>query len=118
MILLISGVSAWPVVRYAAKLGSVSVQVTNDGADSLSGVIVRVTGAEKLLGDLKPGETKSVNIRCTGDSHVTLIYRIGTHTASLTRDADCYFESGYSGTVEIDVCGDDIKRVRSNVKAF
>jgi hypothetical protein len=86
-------------VAVAAGRG-VRVEVKNVGETPLEAVQVFVKGAEYDLGDLAPGESKSVKVEPTSESDVWLRWKSEGKSAAGT--IDCYMEpSGYHGTVTV-----------------
>ena len=80
----------------------VRVEVTNVGDAPLSAVQVFVKGAEYDLGELGPGESKSVRVEPTSESDVWLRWKTDGRAAAGT--IDCYMEpNGYNGTVTIEL---------------
>ena len=87
----------------------VKVVVTNTGASPMQNVSVKVTGSSTPLGNLAVGERASVRVRSAGESSVTIQYTDAAG-AGQSLDAGCYIESGYSGTIELDIANDKIVR--------
>lgn len=85
-IALVIGV-AWP--------SRVAVNLTNVGAVTMRSVVVHVTGASHKVGDIAPGETRTVKVNPTGESHVEL-----TQAGGPRLKIDSYFERNYEGYVD------------------
>jgi hypothetical protein len=88
----------------------VTVVVINVGVQPLSVVVVHVTGESYPLGDIQAGETRSVRVSPTGESHVEIEHSKGRLIV------DTYFESGYRGKIAIEVTESEIKRVQHDVQ--
>jgi len=79
----------------------VTVIVRNRDAATLSDVTIHVTGREYPIGDVPPGSERNVLVDPTGESHIEIAHGPTGERARLL--VGCYFEGGYSGTIEIDV---------------
>lgn len=101
---------AVPVVWFMAVAG-VWVGVHNTGRGVLSDVVIRVAGDSGRVGDLAPGESRSVRVRPSGASHVEIEYRDQAGTP-VRLQADCYFERSYRDTVDMDVADGRVVAVR------
>lgn len=91
--------------------GGVTLTVHNVGDQSLVAPIVHVTGNSYRIGDLQPGQTKSVVVNSSGESHIEI-----EQTNHPRLVANCYFEPGYKGQIEVDVTADAIIKVKCDVK--
>jgi hypothetical protein len=93
----------------------VRVDVRNvDPQQSLHSVMVIVRGAQYSLGDLAPGETKSVCVNPTGESGVGI--RHGeTESAWAELNVDCYIEHNYTGSLQVDVTPTKIVKVNNQI---
>ena len=101
-------------VAVAAGRG-VRVEVTNVGDKPLEAVQVFVKGAEYDLGDLAPGESKSVKVEPTSDSDVWLRWKSAGRAAA--GNVDCYMEpSGYNGTVTVEVRDSAIVKTEADIE--
>lgn len=85
VIALVIGV-AWP--------SRVEVNLTNAGAETMRAVVVHVTGASYEIGDIAPGETRTVKVNPTGESHVEF-----TSSGGPRVKIESYFERDYEGYV-------------------
>jgi hypothetical protein len=88
----------------------VTVVVANVGTEPMREVVVHVTGASYPIGELAPGARASVVAKPKGDSHVEIGQSSGPRLI-----VDCYFESGYSGTVTAEVTSVKVLAVNSEV---
>jgi hypothetical protein len=89
--------------------------VTNTGTTAMRNVRVEVTGRAYPIGDLPPGESRSLRVRPTGESHIVLRYADTNGAAQAVR-VDCYFESGYSGRISVDVADGKVSRVDARIR--
>jgi hypothetical protein len=74
-------------------------------------VVVHVTGASYPVGSLAPGASVRVRVQTKGESHVEIEQSTGQRLV-----VDCYFEAGFSGTLEVDVSSAKIVAVRNKLK--
>ena len=93
----------------------VKAVVTNTGTTAMRDVSVEVTGRSYAIGDLQPGETRSVRVRPTGESNIVLRY-VDPNGANQAVTVDCYFDSGYSGSITADVADGKVTRVDSAIR--
>lgn len=80
----------------------VTVTVHNGGISPLVGLQVHVTGKSYDLGNITSGSTKKCKVSPTSESHVEISYQLPDGTTR-RHTVDCYFESGYRGTVEAEI---------------
>jgi hypothetical protein len=90
--------------------GGLRVTVKNVSDQTLNTVVVHVTGAAYSLGDIAPGETKSVRVSPTGESHVEIEHAEGRFIVNT------YFESGYRGHIDVDLTPREVVRVEDKVR--
>lgn len=88
----------------------VTVSVKNVGSEALTSVVVHVTGNAYTLGDIQPGEGRSVRVFPTGESHVEIEHSKGRLIV------DTYFESGYRGKISVDVTASKVQRVEDDTR--
>ena len=79
----------------------VTVVVRNTDSATLGGVIVHVTGRDYLLGDMPAGSTRQVLVDPTGESHIEISQHQADGRGRIP--VSCYFEGGYSGSIEIHI---------------
>ena len=94
---------------------NVTVTVVNRGAIPLHGVTVRVTGESYALGTLAPGERRETRVAPRGESNVEVDWgspRGEAHHGVV----DCYFESGYHGSVLVEIDGFAITRTENHIQ--
>ena len=83
----------WFVLRQG-----ITVEIRNVSDEPMKGLVVHVTGNSYPIGDLLAGETKSIAVAPTGESHVELEFE--GHERLVV---ECYFEPGYSGLIKVKV---------------
>ena len=76
----------------------VTLTIRNVGGEPMIGVVVHVTGNSYAIGDIASGESKVVKVKPHGESHVEL-----EHQGHPRLVLDCYFETGYSGSITAEV---------------
>jgi hypothetical protein len=97
--LLLGGLAA--AVLFRSQAG-VRVIVQSSGSQALRGVVLHVTGASYVLGDIPPVSSCEVTVHPTGESHLEISC---TDAAGQTQqlDAGGYFEPGYRGTIRVSI---------------
>jgi hypothetical protein len=101
--------------RYESTRG-LKVSVHNAGSRPLSSMVVEVTGNSYRLGELQPGDTRSVYVRPRSESHVELSF--AGHDGQLKRlNAGGYFEPRDTGTIAVDVTADSVRVTEQNVRS-
>lgn len=88
----------------------VVVTVRNVSTQPLSGVVVHVTGNSYALGDIQAGDHRSVRVSPVGESHIEIEHAKGRLVVNT------YFESGYRGSVSVEVTETEIKRVQDDIR--
>jgi hypothetical protein len=71
---------------------------------------VHVTGAAYDLGDIEPGQSKSVRVSPTGESHVEIEHLAGRLIVNT------YFEGGYRGHLDVEVTPTKVVRIEDKVR--
>jgi hypothetical protein len=106
---------AWPVYWLAAS--GMRVSLTNRGPNTLRNATVHVTGRSYLLGDLAAGETRTVKVSPTSESHVEIGF-MNPDGSSVRLIAGCYIEPGYRGEIQIDLRDSKLERVRDQSSVY
>ena len=83
--------------------------VHNVDSEPLHAVVVHVTGNLIPIGDIPAGQSRSVRLSTTGESHVELEHASG-HLA-----VGCYFEDGYRGRITAEVTRSAVVRAECDV---
>lgn len=118
--------SAVPVLLVIAALigmpafqlrSGVRVTVQNAGTTPLKSVVLHVTGATYALDDIAPGESATMRVNPTGESHLEVEFTdIDGQTQRL--NAGGYFESGYRGSIRVEIDDGQISEIDENVKLW
>ena len=98
------------MIFWLVPRGGVTAIVKNTGTTPLSSAIVAVTGKTYGIGDIPPNRSASVVVRPQGDSRMTIEYRDAAGT-QYSLPVDCYLESGFRGSITVDVSGNKIAKV-------
>ncbi len=105
----------FPIIALILILGSrlllnrgVRVIVTNKGPQTLHSVSILLNENRYPLGDIKPGETKSIVIKPTRESHLQIEHG---KTQRKRIKIDCYLEKGYKGEVKIELTSSKLLKV-------
>jgi hypothetical protein len=110
-------------VLVAASVGfyflnrGIRVGVRNSDTRTLRSVVVHVTGNSYPIGDLPPGEARSVRVKAKGESHVEISFQDEAGKPR-TLVAGCYFESGYRGTVKAEIDSEKVRKVEADVHVW
>lgn len=108
VVVAVGAVLLWP--------RGVKTVVRNAGGQTMKDVHVLVTGRSYALGDIPPNETRSVRVKPVSESSITIQYTDATGTF-LSADADCYIESGYSGSISVNVANGSVTRKVDSVRS-
>jgi hypothetical protein len=107
VVVAVGAVLLWP--------RGIKAVVRNAGGETMKDVHVLVTGRSYALGDIQPNEVRSVRVNPVGESSIKIQY---TDAAGASRSADaaCYIESGYSGSITVDIANGTITRKVDGVR--
>jgi hypothetical protein len=108
-------VIAGGVVAFLGWPRGVRAIIHNSGATAMRDVRVNVTGRSYWVGDLGPGESRAIRVKPIGESHIVLSYADGSGVARRLT-VDCYFESGYSGSIAVDVADGVVANVDDRIR--
>ena len=93
---------------------TVEAVIQNHGPYEMENVIVRVTGNQYQLGRIGKGSRALAQVRAKGDSDIKISYDRSDKAYSLI--VDCYLESGYSGSIEVEIENDRIAKVTDKIQ--
>ncbi len=96
--------------------GPLSVTIRNAGPDQLNDAILHVTGRSYPLGNISAGDSRTVAVNPTSESHLEIEFvdRSGNNSRLIV---DCYFEAGYGGTIGVGIRDNKIENVHDRVLA-
>jgi hypothetical protein len=80
----------------------IQVTVANGGGLPLRDLVVRVTGRSYSVGDVPPGESRSVRVNPTSESHAEIEFT-DEQGRRVRLAAGAYFEPAYRGRLDIRV---------------
>ena len=102
---------------YACRPRGITVTIINPDKITIGSLALHVTGHDYPLGDLAAGATVKAKVAPTGESHLEITYRDegGKETR---RIVDCYFETGYSGTIEMKITTHGIADYKQNIHTW
>jgi hypothetical protein len=89
----------------------VRVQVTNHGPESLRDVVIHVTGASYVLGEVPPAGSRRIGVHPRSESHVEIEFTDG-QGKRVRLNAGGYFEPGDRGDVLIDLRNGQVESVQ------
>ncbi len=78
----------------------IRVTLHNAGSSTIRSVALHVTGSSTSLGDIHSGAEAITRVRPTGESSLEIEF-VDQDGKSVRLDANCYFESGYRGTIQV-----------------
>jgi len=104
------------VVAYQLRSG-IRVTVENTGSTSLNSVVLHVTGESYDLGDIAPGESATARVNPTGESELEVDFK-DTDGQTQRLNAGGYFESGYRGTIRVEIKDGVIDKNEQDIKLW
>lgn len=95
----------------------IQVTVENSGTSPLNSVVLHVTGSSYDLGDIVPGESATARVSPTGESELEVEFKdIDGQIQNL--NVGGYFESGYRGSIKIEIKDGQIEKFDDNTKLW
>ena len=104
------------VVAFQLRTG-IRVTVENTGTTPLKSVVLHVTGASYDLGDIAPGESATARVNPTGESELEVELK-DTDDQTQRLNAGGYFESGYRGSIRVQIKDGQIDKFEDNTKLW
>ncbi len=98
-----------------SQQSGVTATVKNTGSSTLDGVVVIVTGKTYSAGNIQPGQSASVVVNPQSESRLVIEYSDPTGNQH-SLPVDCYFESGYRGSITVEVSGNQIAKVDNHIR--
>ena len=95
----------------------VQVAVENTGTTPLKSVVLHVTGVSYDLGDIAPGESAKARVNPTGESELEVEFK-DTDGQTQRLNAGGYFESGYRGSIRVEIKDGQIDKFEDNTKLW
>jgi hypothetical protein len=95
----------------------VQVTVENTGTTSSKAVVLHVTGASYELGDIAPGESAAARVSPTGESSLDIEFTDADGKIQRLK-AGGYFESGYRGSIRVEIKDGQIDKFEDNTKLW
>ncbi len=104
------------IVAFQLRSG-IRVTVENIGKTPLNSVVLHVTGASYNVGDIAPGESVTARVNPTSESHLEIEF---TNADGKTQrvNAGGYFESGYRGTIRVEIKDGVIDKFEDDIKLW
>ena len=113
VLLIVAGIA---VVLVLFRPG-IQVTVENTGTTPLKSVVLHVTGASYDLGDIAPGATATARVKSTGESSLDIEFtEVDGNNQRL--NAGGYFESGYRGTIRVEIKDGQIDKFEEDIKLW
>ena len=104
------------IVAFQLRSG-IQVTVENTGISALKSVVLHVTGASYDLGDIAPGETATARVNPNGESELKVEFK-DTDDQTQRLNAGGYFESGYRGTIRVEIKDGVIDKNEQDIKLW
>ena len=79
--------------------------------------MLHVTGASYDLGDIAPGATANARVRSNGESSLDIEFTDADGKAQRL-NAGGYFESGYRGSIRVEIKDGQIDKFEDNIKLW
>ena len=95
----------------------IQATVENTGTSPLKSVVLHVTGASYDLGDIAPGESATARVNPTGESELEVDFK-DTDGQTQRLNAGGYFESGYRGTIRVEIKDGVIDKNEQDIKLW
>lgn len=104
------------VVAFQLRTG-IRVTVENTGTFPLKSVVLHVTGASYKLGDIAFGKSATARVNPTSESELVVEFK---DTAGQTQrlNAGGYFESGYRGSIRLEIKDGQIDKNQQDIKLW
>ena len=106
--------SLFALFLYSTLRSGVRASVRNSDVRPMKNVVVKTSAGSYPLGNIAPRSTKSVRVDGGGGSSIDVAYTDSSgkpqHLA-----VDSYFESGFHGTIDVEVKSGKIASVKDNV---
>jgi hypothetical protein len=100
---ILSGILLLSIALVRLQIGTrVRVTVRNSGMAPIRSVTLNATGTSCSVGDLLPGSSARKTVKPEGESHLEIEYS-DSDEAPVRLSVDCYFEPGYSGTIDVSI---------------
>ena len=113
-VLIIAALSS--LLFFQIKSG-VRVAIQNTGSSPLKSVVLHVTGASYEVGDVAVGESVTMRVSPTSESHLEVEFTDSEgHVQRL--NAGGYFESGYRGTIRVEIKDEQIDKFEEDIKLW
>ena len=95
----------------------VRVTIQNTGSSALKSVVLHVTGASYKLRDIAVGESVTMRVDPISESHLEVEF---THIDGQVQrlNAGGYFESGYRGTIRVEIKDSQIDKFDEDIKPW
>ena len=103
------------LVCYSVATAGVRVVISNADATLMQNVTVQTSGGVYSLGDIAPHSSKMVRVDGGDGSDIQLNYADAGKVRRV-ETVDCYFESGFRGSIEIEVKSGKIAQVKNNIR--
>jgi hypothetical protein len=104
------------VVAFQLRSG-IQVTVENTGTSPLKSVELYVTGRSYELGDIAPEESATARVNPIGESELEVEFK-DTDGQTQRLNAGGYFESGYRGSIQVEIKDGQIDKFEDNTKSW
>ncbi|MFO0448833.1 MAG: hypothetical protein ACK52I_09255 [Pseudomonadota bacterium] len=95
----------------------IQVTIQNTGSTPMKSVVLHVTGASYDLGEIAPGAEATARVRPTSESHLEIEFTIADGKTQRV-NAGGYFESGYRGTIRVEIKDGVIDKFEDDIKLW
>lgn len=105
------------VLVFVLFRSGIHVTVQNSGSQPLRSVALHVTGRSYNLGDIAPGETAMSRVNPTSESHLEVEF-IDADGQTQRLNAGGYFESGYRGSIRVEIKDGQVDKLEDNTRLW
>lgn len=113
VLLIVTGIA----VVLVLSRPDIQVTVENTGTTPLKSVMLHITGASYDLSDIAPGGTATARVRSTGESSLDIEFTAADGKTQRL-NAGGYFESGYRGSIRVEIKDGQIDKFDDNIKLW
>ena len=93
----------------------ITVTILNAGPQPLRDVVLVVTGQRVILGEIAVKRSAQGIVKCAGDSHLEIEFRIEGQSTQRFDAGDFFFQPGYYGTIRVTIEDGELKEAVGDI---